>query len=97
MKRIITTIFFSIGFCSAVFTQTFPNDSIKPYVDFLKGETFLSPKEYIFKSFEEKDIIVLSERLHPEFKQYEMIVELIKDKRFSLLSRSCGKVSPKIL
>jgi hypothetical protein len=83
MKRIITIILISIGFCSELFTQTLPNDSIKPYVDFLTGATFLSPKEYILKSFEEKDIIVLSERLHPEFKQYEMIVEIIKDKRFT--------------
>ena len=83
MKRILTTILISIGFCSAVFTQKLPNDSIKPFIDFLNGKTFLSPKEYVLKSFEEKDIIVLCERLHPEFKQYEMIVEIIKDKRFT--------------
>ena len=83
MKKIVTTILISVGFCSAVFTQTLPNDSIKPYVDFLSGNTFLSPKEYVLKSFEEKDIIVLCERLHPEFKQYEMIVEIIKDKQFT--------------
>jgi len=83
MKRIVTTILISIGFCSVVFTQTLPNDSIKPYVDFLNGRTFLSPKEYVLKSFKEKDIIVLCERLHPEFKQYEMIVDIIKDKRFT--------------
>jgi len=83
MKNIVTTILISVGFCSAVFTQTLPNDSIKPYVDFLSGKTFLSPKEYVLKSFEEKDIVVLCERLHPEFKQYEMIVEIIKDKRFT--------------
>jgi hypothetical protein len=68
---------------SAVLTQTLPNDSIKPYVDFLKDKTFLSPKEYVLKSFQDKDIIILCERLHPEFKQYEMIVDIIKDKRFT--------------
>lgn len=83
MKKIVTTILISVGFCSAVLTQPLPNDSIKPYVDYLNGETFLSPKEYVLKSFEEKDIIVLCERLHPEFKQYEMIVEIVKDKRFT--------------
>jgi len=83
MKKIVTTILISLGFCSAVLTQTLPNDSIKPYVDFLSGKTFLSPKEYVLKSFEEKDIVVLCERLHPEFKQYEMIVEIIKDNRFT--------------
>ena len=83
MKKIVTTILILVGFCSVVLTQTLPNDSIKTYVDFLSGKTFLSPKEYVLKSFEEKDIIVLCERLHPEFKQYEMIVEIIKDKRFT--------------
>jgi len=83
MKKIVTTILILVGFCFAVFTQTLPNDSIKPYVDFLSSKTFLSPKEYVLKSFEEKDIIVLCERLHPEFKQYEMIVDIIKDKRFT--------------
>lgn len=83
MKEIVTTILISVGFCSAVFTQTLPNDSIKPYIDFLSGNTFLTPKEYVLKSFEEKEIIVLCERLHPEFKQYELIIEIIKDKRFT--------------
>ncbi|MDD4216948.1 MAG: hypothetical protein PHZ24_06400 [Bacteroidales bacterium] len=83
MKRIMTTILIFIGFCSVVCSQKLPNDSIKSYVDFLSSKTFLSPKEYVLKSFEEKDIIVLCERLHPEFKQYEMIVEIIKDKRFT--------------
>lgn len=83
MKNIVLTILISIGFCSAAFSQEWPNDSIKPFVDFLNTKTFLSPKEYVLKSFEEKDIIVLCERLHPEFKQYEMIVDIIKDKRFT--------------
>ena len=59
-----------------------PNDSIKEFVGFLSRGNLLSPKEYVFKSFETKDIIVLSERLHPEFKQYELIVDILKDKRF---------------
>ena len=82
-STIMTTILIFIGFCSVVCSQKLPNDSIKSYVDFLSSKTFLSPKEYVLKSFEEKDIIVLCERLHPEFKQYEMIVEIIKDKRFT--------------
>jgi hypothetical protein len=83
MKGIIISILITFGYCFTVFAQFMPNDSIKSYVDFLQQETFLSTKEYILKSFEEKDIIILSERLHPEFKQYEMIVEVIKDKHFT--------------
>ncbi|MDD4148932.1 MAG: hypothetical protein PHE33_02775 [Bacteroidales bacterium] len=82
MKKIVTTLVISIVFYSAVFTQIMPNDSIKPYVDFLNNTTLLSPKDYVLKSFEDKDIIVLCERDHREFKQYEMIVDIIKDKRF---------------
>jgi hypothetical protein len=83
MKRIITLILIIFGCCLTVLAQFSPNDNIKSYVDFLEHATFLTPKEYILKSFEEKDIVILSERLHPEFKQYEMIVEVIKDERFT--------------
>ncbi|MDR0604233.1 MAG: hypothetical protein LBG80_08040 [Bacteroidales bacterium] len=86
MLKKIYILFSLIGFLfvhSCIFSQSLPNGSIKFYVDFLKDTTFLSPKEYILKSFEEKDIIILTERLHPEFKQYEMIVEVIQDKRFT--------------
>jgi hypothetical protein len=83
LKHKFIAILFSFGFCATMFAQSLPNDSIKPYVNFLEHTTFLTPKEYILKSFEEKDIVVLSERLHPEFKQYEMIVEVIKDKHFT--------------
>lgn len=83
MKQIVTTILFALGCCYAALAQALPNDSIRPYVDFLKGNTFLSPDEYVLKSLEEKDIVVLCERLHPEFTQYEMIVDVLKDKRFT--------------
>jgi hypothetical protein len=82
MKNIIILIL-SFSLSSAVFTQTLqPNDSIKPFVDYLTHVTSLTPKEYVLKSFEDKDIIVISERLHPEFTQYEMIVDIIRDQRF---------------
>jgi len=82
MKNIITSILITFGCCFTVFAQSLYSDSIKSYIDFLGRETLLTPKEYILKSFEEKDIVILSERLHPEFKQYEMIIEVIKDERF---------------
>jgi len=82
MKTVVIMII-ALGISSAGFTQTLqPRDSLKLFVDFLKDGTYLSPKEYVLKSFEEKDIVVLSERLHPEFTQYEMIVDIIKDNRF---------------
>jgi hypothetical protein len=51
-------------------------------VEYLKRGNFSSPKDYVLKSFDEKDIVILSERLHPEFKQYEMIIDILKDDKF---------------
>lgn len=83
MKKIVTTILISLGIYFALYSQQIPHDSIKVFVDFLSCQTLLSPKEYVLNSFEEKDIIVLSERDHREIKQYEMIVDIIKDNRFT--------------
>jgi len=83
MKRILTIAILSWLILSPAFPQSLqPGDSIKAYVDFLKNKSLLSPQEYVLQSFREKDIIILSERLHPEFKQYEMIVDILKDERF---------------
>jgi hypothetical protein len=62
--------------------MTIKNDSIKPYIHFLENNTFLSAKEYILSKFETYDIVVLSERLHPEMTQYEVILDVVKDERF---------------
>jgi hypothetical protein len=81
--KIIIVLIIALSISSAVFNQTLqPNDSIKPFVDYLIHVPPLTPKEYVLKSFEDKDIIVISERLHPEFTQYEMIVNIIRDHRF---------------
>jgi hypothetical protein len=61
---------------------TIKNDSIKPYIHFLENNQFLSAKEYILSKFEIYDIVVLSERLHPEMTQYEVILDVVKDERF---------------
>lgn len=84
MKRILTLAILSWLIISPAFPQSLqPGDSIKTYVDFLKTKSLLSPKEYVLQSFREKDIIILSERLHPEFRQYEMIADILKDERFT--------------
>lgn len=82
MKKILMIILV-LHYCYVVLSQTInTSDSIKSYVDFLKGGTFLSSKEYVLKSFEKKDIVILSERHHQELTQYELIVDIIKDERF---------------
>jgi len=78
-------ILFLLACCVAqvAFSQKMqPADSIVAFVEFLKGGTFLSAKEYVLKSFEDKDIVVLSERHHAEFKQYELIIDILGDPRF---------------
>ena len=58
------------------------NDSIKPFINFLENNHFLSAKEYILSKFETKDIVIFSERFHHEVTQYDLILDVIKDKRF---------------
>ncbi|PIE77955.1 MAG: hypothetical protein CSA15_10315, partial [Candidatus Delongbacteria bacterium] len=57
------------------------DNEIKPYVEFLRNEN-TSAKDYIIDIFKEKDLVLICERFHPEFTQYELIVELCKDDRF---------------
>lgn len=62
--------------------STYPKDSIKEFVNFLSNDKKLSPKEYIFKLYEQNDIIIISERHHADLTQYEFIINILKDKRF---------------
>ena len=55
-------------------------DAISPYVSFLEKQQ--DAKEYIFKLFQNNDIVILCEREHPEMTQYEFIFDVISDKRF---------------
>ena len=43
----------------------------------------VSPKEYIFKLFEQSDIVVLGERDHRDTVQYNFILDLLADSRFA--------------
>lgn len=69
---------------------------VKRYSDFLDKQT-QKPTDYIFELFKKYDIVVISERMHPEYSQYEMIYEIIKDQRFSReignLFTECGSIS----
>jgi len=58
------------------------NDSISPYINFLKNNNFPSAKEYFLSKFETHDIVILSERLHHDMTQYDLILDVVKDDRF---------------
>ena len=66
------------------------------YSDFIKTHS-QKPEDYIFDLFKTNDIIVISERMHPEYSQYEMIFNLISDDRFTKyignIFTECGSVS----
>lgn len=55
--------------------------TVAEYTDFLKLE-HQSPIDYILGLFEDNDIIILGERDHRDTTQYDLILEIIKDKRF---------------
>ena len=49
--------------------------------DFIKNKT-ASSTDYVFDLFKQYDFVVLSERYHPEYTQYELISKIITDERF---------------
>jgi hypothetical protein len=51
------------------------------YADFIKNKS-KDPTDYVFDLFKKYDLVVLSERIHPEYTQYELIFNIIHDKRF---------------
>jgi hypothetical protein len=57
------------------------NAVVKEYANFLAAQN-KSPKEYILGLFDKYDIVVLCESYHMESTQWELITELVGDKRF---------------
>lgn len=56
-------------------------DSIKPYTAFL-DKSHLTSTEYIISLFDKYDIVIFCERWHDELTQYELLVNVLSDKRF---------------
>ncbi|TAL71238.1 MAG: hypothetical protein EPN88_05830 [Bacteroidetes bacterium] len=54
---------------------------IEKYIEFLKQD-HKSAKDYILDLWQKNDIVILCERAHPENTQYQLILDIIKDKRF---------------
>ena len=64
------------------FSQSAGNQ-LNAYVDFLKAQK-ISAKDYVLELFDKYDIVVLCERYHAEMTQYDLIYDIISDKRFTL-------------
>src|SRR5664279_1680688 len=59
--------------------QTDP--AITPYIKYLTSNT-ISAKEYVLNLFKTHDIVIICERMHPEFTQNEFLLDIVSDKRF---------------
>ncbi len=55
--------------------------TVEEYVKFLQV-CKQNPVDYVLGLFEKADIVILCERGHPEITQYELITDIIRDKRF---------------
>ncbi|APY11222.1 hypothetical protein J1D01_01990 [Seonamhaeicola sp. NFXS20] len=75
MKNILLIFLLTIFSCSE-------NSEIKPYVDYLKKIEKKSAKDYILQQFKKHDIVILCERNHSEFSQYELIKDVLTDEYF---------------
>lgn len=55
--------------------------AIGKYIAFLE-EQKQSPVDYVLNLFENYDVVILCERAHPETSQYDLILDIIRDRRF---------------
>ena len=90
MKRLLSI--FLIGLitisCKTIkIGQSKPDGNLKVYTDFL-GKENTSAKDYIFGLFKKYDIVILCERDHNEITQYELILDILRDKRFSKIKNA---------
>lgn len=78
MKRIILLLLLTGLTLKA---QTTPPDSVATQVKFLENHD-QSSKDYIIGLFDRYDIVIFCERTHDELTQYELLVDIMADKRF---------------
>lgn len=71
---------FLLFFIILSITFSFAQSELTPYVEFLQKQQ--TPKEYIFTLWKESDIIILGERDHRDTTQYNLILDILSDKRF---------------
>jgi hypothetical protein len=69
-------------FPATAFSQHAPaSASLDSYVRFLR-HGHVRPVDYILSQFERSDVVILCERYHDEYTQYETILQLVGDERF---------------
>jgi hypothetical protein len=71
-----------LGFNFYTYNVHYPqNENVKKKLAFINNIN-TTPKEYILKLFQKNDIVVLSERYHPEMTQWNFIYDLVSDPWF---------------
>lgn len=71
-----------LGFNFYTYNVHYPqNENVKKKLAFINNIN-TTPKEYILKLFQKNDIVVLSERYHPEMTQWDFIYDLVSDPWF---------------
>ncbi|MDR0681345.1 MAG: hypothetical protein LBG15_05795 [Dysgonamonadaceae bacterium] len=76
--------FISLGICvfySLLGISQNKDNQLNEYINFLNTQN-ISAKEYILELFDRYDIVVLCERHHQEMTQYDLIFDIVSDKRF---------------
>jgi len=58
-----------------------PAEEIKPYIEFLNTQ-HSTAEDYIISLFDKNDVVILCERLHPEFTQYDLILNVCRNPKF---------------
>lgn len=81
MKKTLTLFLLTFIFISSCKEGIKYNEALNPYVDFLKGEQ-RSAKDYVLNLFQNKDIVILTERDHRELTQYDLILDIVSDNYF---------------
>ncbi|MGC4231447.1 MAG: hypothetical protein QM594_00415 [Niabella sp.] len=77
MREVVIALYLLLN-TSVVLAQT---NAISSYTTFLKKQN-QSAKEYILGLFDRYDIVIICERFHGEMTQYELLTDVISDKRF---------------
>ncbi|HNY03793.1 MAG TPA: RDD family protein, partial [Bacteroidales bacterium] len=72
------------------------NGEVRKYEAYVRDHR-MDPVDYLFHLFEKYDLVVISERMHPEYSQYEFIFRVLDDPRFASevghIFTECGSVS----
>ena len=77
-----TPVLFNKNVLGTKFPIVYPvTKEVRQYTDFIIDHG-KDPVDYIFNLYKKYDLVVISERMHPEYSQYEFIFKLIKDERF---------------